>query len=394
MKNVVLGVTGGIAVYKAAELVSLLKKAGLSVYVIMTKNAAEFVAPLTFETLSNNPVALDMFNRETPWEVEHISLAKRADVFIVAPATANFIAKMAAGIADDMLTTTVLATRAPVLIAPAMNVNMWENEITQRNVDTLKRLGVNFCGPAEGMLACGDTGKGRMEEPQAILEAALELLCDKKDYKGKKVIVTAGPTREPIDPVRYITNHSSGKMGIEIAKRAKQRGADVLLVHGAVTAQLPSNIQCVRVDTTRDMLNELQKHFDDCDVIIKAAAPADYRAKTQSRSKIKKHGGELALELAENPDILLTLGKQKKHQIMVGFAAETDDVINHAKEKLTRKNLDMLVANDVTCEGAGFSGDTNIVTVIKPDGYIKEYPKATKQQVADFILDEVAALMK
>lgn len=394
MKNVVLGVTGGIAAYKAAELVSQLRKAELSVNVIMTKSAAEFVAPLTFETLSNNPVALDMFNRETPWEVEHVSLAKRADLVIIAPATANFIAKMAAGIADDMLTTTVLATRAPVLVAPAMNVNMWENEITQRNVNTLKNLGVSFCGPAEGLLACGDTGKGRMEEPQVIMEAALELLCDKKDYKGKKVIVTAGPTREPIDPVRYITNHSSGKMGIEIAKRAKQRGADVILVHGAVTAQLPSNIQCVRVDTTRDMLNELQKRFGDCDVIIKAAAPADYRAKTQSRSKIKKHGGELALELAENPDILLTLGKQKKHQIMVGFAAETDDVINHAKEKLTRKNLDMLVANDVTTEGAGFSGDTNIVTIIKPDGYIKEYPKATKHQVADFILDEISKLMK
>ncbi len=394
MKSVVLGVTGGIAAYKAAELVSLLRKAGFSVYVIMTKNAAEFIAPLTFETLSNNPVALDMFNREAPWEVEHISLAKRADLFIIAPASANFIAKMAAGIADDMLTTTVLATRAPVLIAPAMNVNMWENEITQRNVNTLKNLGVSFCGPAEGFLACGDTGKGRMEEPDTILEAALELLCDKKDYKGKRVIVTAGPTREPIDPVRYITNHSSGKMGIEIATRAKQRGADVILVHGAVTAQLPSNIECVRVDTTQDMLNELQKRFDSCDVLIKAAAPADFRPKSQSRSKIKKDSGDLVLELTQNPDILLTLAKQKEHQIMVGFAAETDDVINHAKEKLTRKSLDMLVANDITIKGAGFSGDTNIITVIKPGGYIKEYPKATKQQVADFILDEASALMK
>ena len=394
MKTVVLGVTGGIAAYKSVDLVSRLRKRGVEVYVIMTQNSTEFVAPLSFETISNHPVACDMFNRETPWEVEHISLAKRADLFLVAPATANFLAKYANGLADDMLSTTILATRAPVLIAPAMNERMWENPITQKNVAALRITGCHFIGPAKGWLAEGIEGVGRMEEPEAIVDKALDLLCQPKDLLGKKVLVTAGPTQESIDPVRYISNRSSGKMGFAIAEQARRRGADVTVVHGPVSIPLPRFAKCVAVETTQQMHDALMAEFEDCDLLIKCAAPADYRVEMVRQQKIKKtENGDLSLEMVPTVDILTEIGKKKTHQVVVGFAAETQDVAGYAQDKLARKNLDMIVANDVTQPGAGFSVDTNIVTIYKKDGTSKFHPIATKAEIAGFVLDEAITLL-
>lgn len=392
---VVLGVTGGIAVYKACELLRLLQKRGIDVFVVMTQNACRFVAPLTFETLSGHPVAVDTFDRPQTWEVEHIALAKRADLFLIAPATANIMGKMACGIADDMLSTTVMATRAPVLVAPAMNTGMWENAAVQQNVKTLRARGVEIVAPVSGHLACGDSGAGKLEDVEVIAECACELLFAKKDMEGLRVMVTAGPSREALDPVRYISNRSSGKMGYAIAQAAQKRGAEVTLLSGPVAIEAPQGVKLVPFTTTQELLDRASELAREQDLLIQAAAPADYRAKEVAPQKIKKQGGEpMTFTLVENPDVAATLGKAKRSgQVFVGFAAETNDVLAHAKDKLARKNLDMIVANDVTRPGAGFDVDTNIVTLITKDGQ-EALPMMSKAEVAQRILDRALALRR
>ena len=392
-KNVVLGVTGGIAAYKACDLTSRLRKAGAQVYVIMTKNACEFVSPLTFETLSNHPVVSDTFQRPATWEVEHIALAKRADVFVIAPATANILAKMAHGIADDMLSTTVLATRAPVLAAPAMNTGMWENAATRENVKILASRGVRFIGPEGGFLACGDSGAGRMSEPADIFAAIAETLNPRRDMEGLNVLVTAGPTQEKIDPVRYISNRSSGKMGYAIAEAAVKRGAGVTLVTGPTNLAVPQGADKVAVLSTQDLYDAMTAHCEKADIVIQAAAPADFTPVEAAAQKIKKHGGEeLTLVLRQTPDVAAQVGRMKrKGQTLVGFAAETHEVLENAREKLDKKNLDMIVANDVTAPGAGFDVDTNIVTFVTCQG-METLPCLPKRQVADELLDRVMAI--
>ena len=392
---VVLGVTGGIAVYKACELLRLLQKRGIDVFVVMTQNACRFVAPLTFETLSGHPVAVDTFDRPQTWEVEHIALAKRADLFLIAPATANIMGKMACGIADDMLSTTVMATRAPVLVAPAMNTGMWENAAVQQNVKTLRARGVEIVAPVSGHLACGDSGAGKLEDVAVIAERACELLFAKKDMEGLRVMVTAGPSREALDPVRYISNRSSGKMGCAIAQAAQKRGAEVTLLSGPVAIEAPQGVKLVPFTTTQELLDRASELAQEQDLLIQAAAPADYRAKEIAPQKIKKQGGEpMTFTLVENPDVAATLGKAKRSgQVFVGFAAETNDVLAHARDKLARKNLDMIVANDVTRPGAGFDVDTNIVTLITKDGQ-EALPMMSKAEVAQRILDRALALRR
>lgn len=392
---VVLGVTGGIAVYKACELLRLLQKRGIDVFVVMTQNACRFVAPLTFETLSGHPVAVDTFDRPQTWEVEHIALAKRADLFLIAPATANIMGKMACGIADDMLSTTVMATRAPVLVAPAMNTGMWENAAVQQNVKTLRARGVEIVAPVSGHLACGDSGAGKLEDVAVIAERACELLFAKKDMEGLRVMVTAGPSREALDPVRYISNRSSGKMGYAIAQAAQKRGAEVTLLSGPVAIEAPQGVKLVPFTTTQELLDRASELAQEQDLLIQAAAPADYRAKEVAPQKIKKQGGEpMTFTLVENPDVAATLGKAKRSgQVFVGFAAETNDVLAHARDKLARKNLDMIVANDVMRPGAGFDVDTNIVTLITKDGQ-EALPMMSKAEVAQRILDHALALRK
>ena len=390
-KSVVLGVTGGIAAYKACEVVSRLRKMGAEVYVIMTKNATEFVTPLTFETLSNHPVVTDTFARPETWEVEHIALAKRADVFAIAPATANILAKMAHGIADDMLSTTVLATKAPVLVAPAMNTGMWTAEITKSNCAALKKRGVHFVGPDAGFLACGDTGSGRMSEPAAIVDAISDLLCPVQDMAGLRVLVTAGATRERLDPVRYMTNDSSGKMGFAVAEEAIRRGASVTVVAGSVTAPIPAGCEVVRVESTQDLSDAVTTRAPEMDVVVQAAAPADYRFATTYQEKHKKaHDGQpFVIELVENPDIAAAVGAAKKPgQTLVGFAAETENLHANAQKKLAKKNLDLIVANDVSQPGAGFNVDTNIAMLITASGMV-ECPLRTKKELAGDILDKV-----
>lgn len=392
---VVLGVTGGIAVYKACELLRLLQKRGIDVFVVMTRNACRFVAPLTFETLSGHPVAVDTFDRPQTWEVEHIALAKRADLFLIAPATANIMGKMVCGIADDMLSTTVMATRAPVLVAPAMNTGMWENAAVQQNVKTLRARGVEIVAPVSGHLACGDSGAGKLEDVAVIAECACELLFAKKDMEGLRVMVTAGPSREALDPVRYISNRSSGKMGYAIAQAAQKRGAEVTLLSGPVAIEAPQGVKLVPFTTTQELLDRASELAQEQDLLIQAAAPADYRAKEIAPQKIKKQGGEpMTFTLVENPDVAATLGKAKRSgQVFVGFAAETNDVLAHARDKLARKNLDMIVANDVTRPGAGFDVDTNIVTLITKDGQ-EALPMMSKAEVAQRILDRALALRR
>ena len=392
---VVLGVTGGIAVYKACELLRLLQKRGIDVFVVMTQNACRFVAPLTFETLSGHPVAVDTFDRPQTWEVEHIALAKRADLFLIAPATANIMGKMACGIADDMLSTTVMATRAPGLVAPAMNTGMWENAAVQQNVKTLRARGVEIVAPVSGHLACGDNGAGKLEDVAVIAERACELLFAKKDMEGLRVMVTAGPSREALDPVRYISNRSSGKMGYAIAQAAQKRGAEVTLLSGPVAIEAPQGVKLVPFTTTQELLDRASELAQEQDLLIQAAAPADYRAKEIAPQKIKKQGGEpMTFTLVENPDVAATLGKAKRSgQVFVGFAAETNDVLAHARDKLARKNLDMIVANDVTRPGAGFDVDTNIVTLITKDGQ-EALPMMSKAEVAQRILDRALALRR
>ena len=385
--NVLLGVSGGIACYKSCEIVSRLKKLGAGVDVVMTTHATEFVSALTFETLSARPVASDMFNRDRQWEVEHISLAKKSDICIIAPATANVIAKLAEGIADDMLTTTALALKCPIIIAPAMNTNMYSNVAVQANLDALKARGFVVIEPTSGRLACGDSGKGKMAEPADIVAKAVDVLMPKRDYKGKKLLITAGATRENIDGVRFITNRSSGKMGVEIAKAAARRGGEVVLVKGLTQVEIPSYIsKVISVESTAQMYDAVMENYADCDVIIKAAAPGDYRPVETITNKLK--GDEITLKLTKNPDIAKAVGEVKGDRKLIVFCAETQDLLVSAKQKLQSKNADMVVANDVTAEGAGFDVDTNIVTIIKRDGSSANYPKMKKSEVADAILDE------
>ena len=392
-KTVVLGVTGGIAAYKAADLTSRLVKLGISVYVIMTQNATQFIAPLVFETLSSHPVVVDMFAREAPWEVEHISLAKRADVFLIAPATANVIAKMAHGIADDMLTSTVLATQAPVLVAPAMNTNMYNNPATQDNIALLQARGMHFVGPGYGKLAEGTYGIGRLIENETIVDEVERLLYASKDLSGKKVMVTAGPTREEIDPVRYISNHASGKMGYELAKAAKLRGADVLLITGPSNERAMHGIDVVNVVSTHDLYEACTHFFPNMDIAIMAAAPADFTPEHVATQKIKKVPGQngVTLDFVNTQDVAATLGHMKTQgQMLTIFAAETQNLIENAKRKLFAKHADMVVLNDVSIPGSGFNSNQNTVTVVTAKGE-KPYDIMDKDALAHVLLNEIIA---
>ena len=395
-KNILLGVTGGIAVYKAADLVSKLKKQNANVEVIMTEAAMEFVNPLTFQTMSNNPVHTSMFNKIEKFNVEHISLAQKADVILIAPATANTIGKIANGIADNLLTTVVMASNAKIIFAPAMNTDMYNNPLVQENIKKLEGLGYEFIPPGVGRLACGDYGAGKMAEPIDILEYVIGSFVE-KDLVNKKVVITAGPTIEPLDPVRYITNHSSGKMGYSLAKEAYNRGAEVVLISGPTSLTPPKGVKTVHINTTEEMFDAVGKYFDKCDVLIKSAAPADYRAEKMSNVKIKKKEDEddrLSLNLVRNPDIAKYYGNKKTKQIVVGFAAETDNLYEYASNKLKNKNFDFIVANDVTEKGAGFKGDTNIVTIIDKSGESNKYPMMSKESVAKIIMDSISDIIK
>lgn len=384
---VVLGVTGGIAVYKALDVISALRKKDVDVRVIMTKSATEFVTPLTFQSMSQNIVTTDMFAEPKAWEIQHISLAKRADVFLVAPATANIIGKVANGIADDMLSTTIMATRAKVVFAPAMNTNMYTNPIVQENIAKLKKLGYEFIEPASGRLACGDEGKGKLAPASDIVEKVLSELYDKKDLIGKKVLVTAGPTRANIDPVRFISNRSTGKMGYAIAEEARDRGAEVVLVSGPTNEAAPYGINVIEINTNEEMRNEVLKHFETSDIVIKSAAVADYKAKEYSENKIKKGNGDLEIILTRDNDILKELGEKKSGQILVGFAAESQNVIENAKGKLIKKNLDYIVANDITSKDSGFASNDNRVTIVTREGQELSLEKMSKREVARNLFD-------
>ncbi len=391
-REIVVGVTGGIAAYKSAEIVSRLRHLGASVHVIMTRNATQFVSPLTFQTLSANPVVTDTFAVPESWHVGHVALAQRAELFVIAPATANILAKMACGLADDMLSTTVLATRAPILVAPAMNTGMWTAEATQQNMAVLRKRGVHVVGPDSGVLACGDQGAGRMAEPEEIV-ARIQKLLSRGDFAGRSVLVTAGGTKERLDPVRYLTNDSSGRMGIALAEAARDRGANVTLLYGSISVPLPDGVRPVHFESTMDLYDGMLAAAGSQDLIIQAAAPGDYRFAEVSGQKIKKQDGKpLSLELVENPDVAKAVG-QAKHagQILIGFAAETEHLTENALGKLARKNLDMIVANDVTQEGAGFNTDTNIVTLITREGE-ESIPLMPKRELADLILDRALAL--
>lgn len=393
-KTVVIGVSGGIAVYKVCDVVSRLKKLNADVHVIMTKSACEFVGPLTFQTLSQNYVVSDMFEDPKTWEVEHIELAKKADLFLVAPATANVIGKIANGICDDMLTTTIAATKTKVLIAPAMNTNMYENPIVQKNISTLKEYGYKFIEPESGRLACGDIGSGKLASPEVIVENVEALLNYEQDLVGRKIIITAGPTIESLDPVRYLTNRSSGKMGYAIAKVAAARGAEVTLVSGKTNLKPASNIKkVINITSAEDMYQAVISNLDENDVVIKSAAVADYKPKEYSDKKIKKKDGDLVIELDRNKDIAYEIGKIKKDKILVGFAAETNDLIENAKGKIAKKNMDFIVANNLKESGAGFGTDTNVVSIIEKDGNMTKYPMMTKEEVASVILDKIKSLL-
>lgn len=389
-KNIVLGVTGGIACYKACDIVSRLVKLGACVDVIMTKNATEFVSPKTFESLSHRQVVVDTFQKIEKFEIEHISLAQKSDLFLIAPATYNIIGKIANGIADDMLTTTIAAAkRAIKVICPAMNTNMYTNEICISNLKKLKELGFVQVQPISGRLACGDIGVGKMQEPDVIVKKVCELLCGKQDLAGKKVLITCGGTEEAIDAVRVITNHSSGKMGIAICKECKKRGAQVTLVAGKVSVKIPELDNVVGVSTTMQMYDAVLDNSKVADYVIMAAAPSDYRPKQVASNKIKSEN--LVLELVKNPDIAAAVGKNKMDTKLVIFSAETENLIENAKGKLAKKNADMVVANDVTKEGAGFNVDSNIVTIITKNS-VKDFDKMSKDDVAKIIVDNMLDL--
>lgn len=393
-KTIVLGVTGGIAAYKAAEVASRLTRHGAVVVTVMTAHATRFVAPLTFQSLTGQPVHTDLFAAEADWRIDHVSLGDRADVLLIAPATANILGKLAAGIADDLLTTTVCAAAAPVLLAPAMNLRMWKNPITQRNVDTLRALGYHFVGPGRGRLACGDTGWGRLAEPEAIVEAVCGLLSRECDYTGVRVLITAGPTREPLDPVRFLSNRSSGKMGCALAAAAAARGAAVTLVAGPLSTPPPAGVRVIQVVTAQDMWTAVEAEAARHRLLICAAAVADFRPERVSPEKIKKEaGGADTIRLVPTVDILQELGRRKRNQVLVGFAAETENLVENATKKLRAKNLDLIIANDVGRPGAGFEVDTNRVTLLWPDGRREVLPLQSKRLLADEILNRVRDLL-
>ena len=390
-RKIVLGVTGGIAVYKAVELVRRLVNLNAETNVIMTKNSQEFVTPLTFQTLSGNRVITGLFDLLEGSKIGHIAIAQWADIFVIAPATANIIGKISSGIGDDFLSTTVMATKSPVLIAPAMNTNMYENHTVQRNINTLKSLGCHFVEPASGGLACGTEGLGKLAEVDDIIEE-MESILSKKDLLGERVLVTAGPTTEFIDPIRFITNRSTGKMGYAVARVARRRGAEVTLISGPSTLSVPQNIKFFSVKTALEMRAAVLDSLEGSSVVIKTAAVGDYKAKDVCSEKIKRERANLILELEETPDILSEIGKKKGDRIHVGFAAETEDLINNARSKLKNKNLDLIVANDVCMEGAGFESDTNIVKILDRKGSIEELPLMSKEEVAEKILDRVVKI--
>ena len=390
-KTVLLGVTGGIACYKSANLASALVKQGANVQVLMTKNATEFIGPHTFESLTGNRVSVDTFDRNYQFQVEHIALADQADLVLVAPATANVLAKLAHGLADDMLTTTILACNCPKIAAPAMNTKMYENPVTQDNLDILRKYGWEIVEPASGRLACGAVGKGKMPEPEDLLETVLHALSHEKDMSGLKVLVTAGPTREALDPVRYLTNHSTGKMGYAIAKAAAARGASVTLVSGPVNLKKPPYMEVVDIVSAQDMFDAVTSRAPDQDIIIKAAAVADYRPATVAEDKIKKSGNDsdLSLPLARTSDILAWLGEHRAPgQFLCGFSMETRDMVANSKKKLEKKHIDLIAANNLKQAGAGFGGDTNVLTLIAADG-AKELPLMSKEEAAHALLDEI-----
>ncbi|TMA66670.1 MAG: bifunctional phosphopantothenoylcysteine decarboxylase/phosphopantothenate--cysteine ligase CoaBC [Deltaproteobacteria bacterium] len=388
---VVLGVSGGIACYKAVELVRILVRTGFKVQIIMTRGAMEFVTPLTFQTLSGNPVATETFNLTQESEIGHINLADAADLFVIAPATANVIGKISNGIADDLLTTVLMATKAPVLIVPAMNVHMYDNPILQENLRKLRRIGYHTMEPAEGFLACGYEGKGRLPDAEKIAEE-IERLLKKKDLSTERVLITAGPNREPLDPVRYISNRSSGKMGYALVRAALRRGADVTLVTGPTALEPPIGARVVAVTTAAEMREAVLREYPNCTAVIMAAAVADYRPVMAAEKKIKRSHGAVELRLEPNPDILKELGQSKDGKWLVGFAAETEDLTANAQKKLREKNLDMVIANNVAEEGSGFDGDTNIATIVDRTGAIRSLPLMSKDDLADRVFDHYLAL--
>ena len=393
-KTVLVGVSGGIASYKMANCVSMLLKLGAEVHVLMTENACNFINPITFETLTNNKCIVDTFDRNFQFHVAHVSLAKKADVFLIAPATANVIGKLANGIADDMLTTTALACRGQIIVAPAMNTAMYQNRIVQDNIEKLKHFGFKIVTPDSGYLACGDTGEGKMPSEEVLIEHVIQEIAYEKDMVGKKLIVSAGPTQEALDPVRYITNHSTGKMGYEIAKAATRRGAEVTLVSGKTNLKAPMFVNTINIRSAQDMFEAFRDNFEDNDIIIKAAAVADYRPKTVADNKIKKKDGDMVIELDRTMDIIKYMGENRKEgQFICGFSMETENMIENSKAKLIKKNIDMIIANNLKQSGAGFGTDTNVVTIITREEE-KQLEIMTKEEVANRILDEIMAKMK
>lgn len=389
-KTVVLGVTGSIAAYKSASLASVLVKENADVHVLMTKNAENFINPITFETLTHNKCIVDTFDRDFEFDVKHISLAKKADLFMIAPATANVIGKIANGIADDMLTTTVMAARCPVFIAPAMNTAMYENPIVQDNMSKLKSYGYKIVEPASGYLACGDTGKGKMPEPEYLKELIINEIAFDKKLEGRRVLVSAGATKEALDPVRFISNHSSGKMGYAVAQMAAAMGAKVTLVSGETNLECPIGVNRISIKSAAEMKATIDENFDNADILVMAAAVADYRPKTVAADKLKKADGMNSIELERTDDILKGLGERKRDgQFICGFSMETRDLIENSKKKLSSKNMDMIVANNLKVDGAGFSGDTNVITIIT-ENEMKELPLMTKLEAARYLLEVIA----
>ncbi|KLU64635.1 coenzyme A biosynthesis bifunctional protein CoaBC [Desulfosporosinus acididurans] len=392
-RKILVGVSGGIAAYKTAEIVSRLRKLHADVHVVMTPSATEFITPLTLRSLSANPVYIDLFEEPKVWNVEHIALAELADAVVVAPATANILAKMAMGLADDFLSTVVLATRAPIFAAPAMNHAMYHHPATQKNLAILQDRGIHFVGPDSGFQACGSEGDGRMSQPEEIVETLLRFFDLSTCLKGKKALVTAGGTQEPIDPVRYLGNRSSGRMGYAVAQALQEAGAETILVSAPTDLPVPQGVTRVSVQTALQMRDEVLARFTDVDIIVKAAAVADYRPAVQAEQKIKKDGSGRTLELVPNPDILAELGQKKTAQVLIGFAAETENLLANAQGKMQRKNVDLLVANDVTKEGAGFGSPTNIVSFLFPDGRKIDFPQMSKLEVARHLVKEIVNLL-
>lgn len=392
-KKILVGVTGGIAAYKAAEIVSRLRKLEFEVHVAMTKSATEFIAPLTLRSLSANPVHVDMFDEPKLWNVEHIALAEHVDAVIVAPATANILAKMATGLADDFLSTVLLATRAPIFVAPAMNQAMYHHLATQENLARLRERGIKIIGPGTGFQACGIQGEGRMSEAAEIVEMITQLFCQTDCLKGKKALVTAGGTQEPLDPVRYLGNRSSGRMGYAVAQALQEAGAETILVSAPTDLPAPNGVKHLSVQTALEMYDTVLENFPKMDIIVKAAAVADYRPAAQAEQKIKKDGTNRTIELVPNPDILAELGRRKTSQVLIGFAAETENLLTNAQEKMHRKNVNLLVANDVTKPGAGFGSPTNIVSFLFPDGKRIDFPQMSKLEVARNLVGEITNLL-